>query len=159
MLEISFTAEEIEAIKKAKKEEKHLRIKQRIEVVLLKSENYPHKEIAKVQGLCKNTVRKYLREYKAGGLPAILKGMKDRKTSELDVYKDMLKEHFTKHPPSNVHVAIEEIKRLTGIVRRPTQVREWLKKLGMAYRKVGSLPKKADPDVQEEFKKKSWFPY
>ena len=50
--------------------------------------------------------------------------------------------------------AAAKIAELTGIVRKPTQVRQYLKTLGMKPMKVGMLPAKADVEVQEAFKKK-----
>jgi hypothetical protein len=40
---------------------------------------------------------------------------------------------------------------LTGIKRSPTQVRLFLKHLGLQRRKVGLLPANGAPEVQEEY--------
>jgi transposase len=45
-----------------------------------------------------------------------------------------------------------KITALTGIARKPTQVRRFLKQLGMAPRKVAAIPAKADVEAQEQFK-------
>jgi hypothetical protein len=42
---------------------------------------------------------------------------------------------------------------MISIQRCKTHVRVFLKKLGMGYRKVGSVPAGPDPDEQEQFKK------
>jgi hypothetical protein len=47
---------------------------------------------------------------------------------------------------------------LTGIKRSPPQVRKFLQSLGMKCLKVGSLPSKADPDEQEDYKEKKLEP-
>ena len=52
--------------------------------------------------------------------------------------------------------AAAKIDALTGIVRKPTQVRQFLKALGMQPRKVGMIPAKADVEAQETFKKTIW---
>ncbi len=44
---------------------------------------------------------------------------------------------------------------LTGIKRSPTQVRKFLKSMGMRCLKVGQIPSKADPERQAEYQKKS----
>jgi hypothetical protein len=54
--------------------------------------------------------------------------------------------------------AVDKIEELTGIKRSPTQVRKFLKSMGMKCLKVGSLPSKADPDEQEEYKEKKLEP-
>lgn len=49
--------------------------------------------------------------------------------------------------------AAQKIEELTGIERSTQRVRIFLKGLGLKYRKVGMVPAKADPEVQDEFKK------
>ena len=46
----------------------------------------------------------------------------------------------------------EKIAELTGVQRKPTQIRQFLKRLGMKPRKVGMIPAKAVPEVQEQYK-------
>jgi hypothetical protein len=48
---------------------------------------------------------------------------------------------------------VTRVEQLTGIQRSPTQVRQFLKKMGLRCRKVGVLLAKVDPPAQEEFKK------
>jgi transposase len=48
------------------------------------------------------------------------------------------------------------IAAVTGIERKPTQVRQFLRSLGMKPLKVGMIPAKADVVAQETFKKKVW---
>jgi transposase len=52
--------------------------------------------------------------------------------------------------------AAARIEALTGIARKPTPVRHFLRSLGMPPRKVGRIPAKADVAAQETFKKKAW---
>lgn len=46
-----------------------------------------------------------------------------------------------------------KIEELTGIKRKQTQIRVFLKKMGMKCRKVAMLPSKANVQEQEQFKK------
>ena len=64
-----------------------------------------------------------------------------------------LEAYFREHPPTTIAEAIEKIEELTGIKRSPTQVRKFLKSMGMRCLKVGFIPVQADPKVQEEYKK------
>jgi hypothetical protein len=45
----------------------------RMEVLWLKSQGLPHKQIAKLAGVCDNALTKYLRLYRHGGLDEIRK--------------------------------------------------------------------------------------
>ena len=62
------------------------------------------------------------------------------------------------HPPATVAEAGAKITALTGIERKPTQVRQFLKRLGMAPRKVAAIPAKADVQAQQEFKTQTLEP-
>ena len=73
-----------------------------------------------------------------------------------------LKEHFQNHPPMNAAQAVNDIERLTGVKRSPSRVKEWMKKAGMRFRKMGSVPKGAEEiekqKEQEDFLKKNSNP-
>jgi len=51
-----------------------------------------------------------------------------------------------------------KIEEITGIKRSETQIRTFLKPIGMKCRQVGMLPSKADIDKQETFKKQQLEP-
>jgi transposase len=63
---------------------------------------------------------------------------------------------FQHYPPATVTEAAARIEALRGIVRKPTQVRQFLRSLGMKPLKVGMIPAKADGVAQETCKKKAW---
>ena len=63
---------------------------------------------------------------------------------------------FPHSPPATVTEAAARSEALTGIVRKPTQVRQFLRSLGMKPLEGGMLPAKADVVAQETFKKKAW---
>jgi phenylalanyl-tRNA synthetase beta subunit len=79
------------------------------------------------------------------------------KTNELMKHADTLEQHFKSNPPRNINEARDTIQRITGIKRSPTQIRIFLKKIGMQCLKVGFVPGKAiHPEKineQEQFKK------
>ena len=55
------------------------------------------------------------------------------------------------HPPATAAEAGERIAALTGVRRKPSQVRRFLKHLGMAPRRMAAVPAKADVKAQREF--------
>jgi hypothetical protein len=81
-----------------------------------------------------------------------------RPQSELHVHRPTLEAYFQQHPPATVPEATAKIEALTGIARKPTQVRHFLRSLGLKPLKVGMIPAKADVEAQETFKKKSLEP-
>lgn len=62
-----------------------------------------------------------------------------------------MEDHFHRNPPRSTAEAAAEIEGITGIRRGLTQVRKFLKGLGLSYRKLGMIPAKADADEQAEF--------
>jgi transposase len=74
--------------------------------------------------------------------------------SALGAYRDTIEMHVREHPPQTINEAVAMLETLTGIRRSPTQVRLFLTHLGLHRRKVGLLPAKGNPDVQEEYQKK-----
>ena len=52
--------------------------------------------------------------------------------------------------------AIAEIERLTGLQRKRTQVREWMKRMGMKVRKAGLYPGK-QPDEKDKLLEQETF--
>ncbi|WP_149989978.1 winged helix-turn-helix domain-containing protein, partial [Microcystis aeruginosa] len=101
-----------------------------------------------------NTLLTYLRDYEEGGIEKLKEINFYRPKSELESQKETLKKYFDKNPPATINEAVYRIEELTGIKRSPTQVRKFLKSMGMKCLKVGSLPSKADPDEQEDYKEK-----
>jgi transposase len=122
----------------------------------LKAHELPHAKISEIVGVTENTLRAYLRSFNEGGVESLKELSFYRPTSELDEHRETLEAHFRENPPASAAQAIEEIERITGIKRGLTQTRAFMHRLGLDFRKVGAVPSKADPKVQEEFKKKSW---
>lgn len=78
-----------------------------------------------------------------------------RPRSALHRHQATIDAEFRRQPPATVAAAADRIEALTGVARKPTQVRQFLRALGMKPRQVGMLPAKADVD-QETFKKTVW---
>jgi len=86
-----------------------------------------------------------------GGLEELRKLNFHRPLSELECHAERLEAAFKANSPQTINEAIERIEQLTGIRRSPTQVRQFLKGLGMKRLKVGQIPAKADPHQQQTF--------
>jgi transposase len=63
--------------------------------------------------------------------------------SDLAEHAPRLEVYFKAHPPRTVAEVQAAIEQLTDLHRSPTQVRAFLKRLGMRYLKVGYVPGKA----------------
>lgn len=155
MINPEFTEKEKEKIHYERFHHPHPRVQQKMEVIWLKSQGEPHQKIAQLSGIHVNTVTKYLKEYEEGGIEKLKEVKFNKPESELINYKETIEQELRKSPPTSISQASMKIEELTGIKRSPTQVRVFLKKIGMKCRKVGVMPSKADPEIQDAFKKKS----
>ena len=153
MIKIDFKKEEIEALKHERFYHPHPKVQRKMEVLLLKSQKMPHKQICRIAGISENTLRSYLRAYIDGGIDKLKEINFYQQKSELIVHKKTIEDYFKDNPPSTIKEAIAEIEKITGLKRSPTQTRKFLKSIGMKRLKVGAIPSKADPDKQEDFKK------
>lgn len=155
MLQLSFTAEQVEQLAYERFHHPHPRVQKKMEAVLLKAKGFKHKEICNVLSICGNTLRSYLREFAGVGVERLKRFDAGGSQCELDQHLDMIGEYLAEHPPHTIREAAQAIEKLTGVKRGQTQVREFLKRVGFRRLKVGSLPGKADLEAQERFKKTS----
>lgn len=158
MITIRFTDDEIAQLQYERFHHPHPRVQRKMEALYLKAMGMAHQDICKLVRISANTLRSYFREFLDGGIDRLKHFDSGGSTCELDPHADTLAQYFVLHPPHTVAEAAEAIERLTGVHRGETQVREFLKKIGMKRRKTGSLPAKADSEAQEEFKKRSCCP-
>ena len=156
MLRIRFTPEEVSALDYERYHPPHPLVQRKMQALYFKSLGMPHKEIARCVGLGAHTIGNYIKSYADGGIEALKEIKIHRPVSALEEHAKTLEEHFRHHPVATIKEARHEIEKLTGIKRSETQVREFLQKLGLRRRKVGMIPGKANPAVQEEHVKKSF---
>jgi transposase len=151
MLQIAFSDHEIEQLRYERYHHPHPRVQQKMEALLLKS--LPHQVIAACVGVCENTLLAYFRAYQDGGIDALKQTHFYRPSSALELHATTLESYFREHPPATIAEAAAVIERLTGIQRKPTQVRAFLKKLGLKRLKTYAVPDKTDSASQDTFKK------
>jgi len=70
----------------------------------------------------------------------------------------MLKKEFEERPCATVKEAKNRIEKLTGIKRELTQVRKFLKRMGLKPLRTGHIPAKADVVKQRDFLEKQLEP-
>jgi len=158
MIKIEFTEEELKALDYERYHHPHPRVQRRMEALWLKSQNISHKQICQFTGISSNTLTDYLRKYLEYGIEGLKEANFYQPQSELMQHTTTIEAYFREHPPASVKEAMAKIEELTGIKRSENRVREFLKSIGMAPRKVGMIPAKADLDKQEQFIKEELEP-
>ena len=158
MIQIAFTSEGINYLERERYQHTDPRVRKRIEALYFKSQGKPHKEIMELCSIRSNaTLAQWLKLYRDGGVELLKKFNYKGAPNELKAHESTLKNWFRENPPHTVAQAQKEIERLTGIRRGPTQIREFMKRIGMKIRKVAAIPGKAIDDEklreQEHFEK------
>src|SRR5947199_23827 len=158
MLHLSFTEEDIQELDYQRYHYPHPRVQRKMEALLLKATGLPHHQIAMCVGICENTLRSYFEQYQTGGIEALKRLEFYQPSSEMEQHRDSLEAYFKVHPPASIPEAVKRIEELTGLKRSPTQVRIFLKKLGLKRLKTYAVPAKLDTQAQATFKKTSSNP-
>ena len=155
MLQLEFSEADKHALNHERYHHPHPRVQQRMEALWLKSQGLAHQRIATLCAISGNTLRGYLKLYQAGGMEALKQLNFYRPQRLLSEQCETIEAHLRAHPPHTINEAISVIEALTGIRRSPTQIRVFLKHLGLKCLKVGLLPAKGAPEEQETYQKKS----
>jgi len=157
MLQVIIKEEDKAIFARERYEHTHPRVCQRMDSMHLRSKGLPNPQICDILDICENTLSGYFKMYNAGGIDELRKINFNRPKSQLVIYKDSLKKYFTENPPSSISEAAAKIKELTGIERKETQVRNFLKSIGFRCLRVGVVPAKAMTEEKKTNKRNIWI--
>lgn len=125
--------------------------KRKLLVLRMHSEGAKHGFIAKVMNLHSNTITNYVKEYAEGGISATIEDRYYRPSSSLEPFMQCIQCAFRVAPPADAKQAAVRIEAMTGVRLSESQIRRFMKKIGMKLRKAASIPAKADPQLQFDF--------
>jgi transposase len=128
----------------------------RLEALYLRSQKVADGDILRLCGISKASFHRSLQAYGTGGSEQLKHFAPRRPRSVLHHQRTTIEAAFQPPPPATVAEAAARIEALTGIVRKPTPVRQFVKALGMQPRQVGMIPAKANVEAQEAFTKTVW---
>ena len=150
MRTVEFTEVEVQTFSWQRYHHPHPHVQKKMEVMWLKSQGESHTRIAVLAGVGRTTVQRYLNEYLEGGVDALMKLNWSGQSSALQEHRSSIQEEFEQSPPQTVAEACARIETLTGVARKPTAVRKFLRdELGMRFRKVASIPLPPKKSPQE----------
>lgn len=129
----------------------HQVIRQRAHVILLRSEGLSNQKISNLTGLVECTIIDYVHCYLLDGLAWVTMLNFRKPISQLQPFDDQIKEYFSNHAISTIAQACKEVKDLTGVSLKGTQMRAYLKTLDIQWRRVGCIPAKVDIEAQQKF--------
>src|SRR6516162_476991 len=118
----------------------NLRVREKMLVIWLLHCGATREKAAEIVGIGRATVQRYVAAVRAGGLDGLRQWNPHRPSSEMAASRDLIRESFEKQPARTVTEACDRIFRLTGLRRGPSQVRKFLKDMGLKFQRVRMIP-------------------
>jgi len=139
-LRIQLTEEQQQIVDEERSSHPNLRIREKMLVLWLLHSGLTRQKAAEIVGVGRATVQRYVVAFREGGLDGLRRWNVNRPVSELVAYRELIRESFENQPACTVAEAGERIFELTGLRRGPSQVRKFLKDLGMKWQRVRAIP-------------------
>ena len=113
---------------------------------------------AEIAGLSRATVQRYVAAYRASGLDGLRRWGVRGPVSDLVAHTAAIREALTNRPVRTAAEAAEQVERLTGLKRGPTQIRQFLKtELGFRWRRTRVLPCPPKADLPDHIRMQEHF--
>ena len=157
MRAVAFSEADLEMIASERYHHPDPQVQRKMEVLWWLHHGETHERIASLAGVSRSSVHRYLTDYLEGGLDLIRRCPHKGSVSQLDEQQASLEEYFDKHPPHTVMEAQQVIEQRTGIRRGLTQVRRFLKRLGLKPRKACAIPVPPKSTPEEHAQKQAEF--
>ena len=151
MLTMDLPQKDIDALHFERFHHPHPRVQLKMEAVYLKSQGLAHHDICRLARISENTLRSSLRQYQECGVERLERTDWDGPTSGLADHRQTIEERSRKNPPRSTAQAAAENERRTGVRRGLAQVHNFLKGVGLKFRKHWIIPAKADAAEQAKF--------
>jgi len=151
-LRIQLTEEQQQIVDEERSSHPNLRVREKMLVLWLLHKGVTRRKAAEIVGVGRATVQRYVVAFREGGLDGLRRCKVNRPVSEMAAYRDLIRESFEKQPARTVAEAGERIFQLTGLRRGPSQVRKFLKDMGMKWQCVRAIPvppKKTWPNTSQ----------
>jgi transposase len=115
-------------------------VRRKMLVLWLLHNGLTREKVAEIAGLGRATVQRYVAAFREGGLDGLRAWGVTGPVSDLAAHAEHIKAEFTNKPVRCTAEACQRIEQLTGIRRQPTQVRKFLKGLGLSWQRVRAIP-------------------
>jgi phenylalanyl-tRNA synthetase beta subunit len=156
MLQFTIQEEDKAVFSRERYQHIHPRVCLRMDALHLKSKGLSNNQICNILDICPNALLGYFKMYITGGVDELRKINFNRPQSQLVAYKGSLEKYFTENPPSSISETAAKIRELTGIERKETQVRKFMKSMGFRCLHVGVVPAKAMTEEKKTNRRNIW---
>jgi transposase len=139
-LRIQLTEEQQQIVDEERSSHPNLRVREKMLVLWLLHNGVTRQKAAEIVGVGRATVQRYVVAFREGGLDGLRRSNRNRPVSEMAAYRELIRESFKNQPARTVAEASERIFQLTGLRRGLSQVRKFLKDLGLKWQCVRAIP-------------------
>jgi len=137
---VKLTEEEQQVVNEERESHPNPNVRRRMLALWLLHCGLTRVEAAKVAVVGRATVERVVERFRDGGLDRLRQWNRKGPTSELAAHRDLIRESFEKEPVRSVAEAADRIETMTGLRRGPTQVRKFIKGLGMTWQCMRAVP-------------------
>ena len=150
--------DDLKIISKRRHDHPDKKIRLRLNILWFTTQCDSAPQIAKFVGASARHVFNIIEMYKTYGLKRVMEINYFKQESKLEGFSDLIREEFEKNPPASIKEARIRIKEMTGIRRSLTQIKVFIKKLGMKLLKTGTIPMgKNETSLEEKTEKQRKF--
>jgi len=139
-LRIELSDEEQEVVNSERDSRPCQHVRRKMLVLWLLHNGLTRERVADIAGLGRATVQRYVAAFREGRLDGLRHWGVTGPVTDLASYAEQIKEEFTRQPARSTAEACGRIEQLTGIRRQPTQVRKFLKSLGLKWQRIRAIP-------------------
>jgi transposase len=139
-LRVRLSEEERRVVNEERESHPQGHVRRKMLVLWLSHCGLSREKTAEVSGLGRATVQRYLAAYRDGGLDGLRRWDVTGPVSDLAAHQEAIRQDLSAKPARTIAEAAERIEQLTGIRRQPTQVRKFLRGLGLKYQRVRAIP-------------------
>lgn len=137
---VQLTEAESQIVNEERESHPNRSVRRRMLVLWLLHCGVTREKAADVARVGLTTVERIVKGFREGGLDGVRQWNRSGPTSELNAYRDLIRESFEKEPVRTLAEAADRIEKLTGLRRGLTQIREFMKGLGMTWQCMRAIP-------------------
>lgn len=137
---IDLSEEQQRVVKAERDTHPHEHVRRKMDVLWMLHCGLTREKAAEVARLGRATVQRYVAAFREGGLDGLRRWDIQGPVSDLAGHHQRIREDFTRKPARTMSEACDRIEQLTGLRRRPTQVRKFLRGLGLKWQRVRAVP-------------------
>ena len=154
---VQLTEEEQRIVQEERASHPHPRVREKMWVLWLLPCGLTRQKVAEIVGVGRATVPGYVVAFREGGWDGLRQWNLPRLQSEMAANRDVIRESFEKQPVRTLAEACDRIFHLTGLRRGPSQVRKFLKDMGLKFQRVRMIPVPPKKDLAEHVQTQTAF--